>query len=57
MVCCILTTAEYCAETVDKMQEKLKKMVSAEFHNKVSPDKRINLNLNGMTIYCLFRLI
>lgn len=34
-LCCILTTAEYCLETVDQLEAKLKEKCSAEFADKI----------------------
>lgn len=34
-LCCILTTAEYCLETVDQLEAKLKEKCSAEYCDKI----------------------
>lgn len=34
-ICCVLTTAEYCLETVQQLEEKLKEKVAAAYANKV----------------------
>ncbi|XP_017480020.1 PREDICTED: vacuolar protein sorting-associated protein 53 homolog isoform X1 [Rhagoletis zephyria] len=34
-ICCVLTTAEYCLETVQQLEDKLKEKVSAAFVNKI----------------------
>ncbi|XP_062122639.1 vacuolar protein sorting-associated protein 53 homolog [Drosophila sulfurigaster albostrigata] len=34
-ICCVLTTGEYCLETVQQLEEKLKEKVSAAYMNKI----------------------
>ncbi|XP_054743279.1 vacuolar protein sorting-associated protein 53 homolog [Anastrepha obliqua] len=34
-ICCVLTTAEYCLETVQQLEDKLKEKVSAAYVNKI----------------------
>ncbi|XP_065054602.1 vacuolar protein sorting-associated protein 53 homolog [Rhopilema esculentum] len=36
LTCCILTTAEYCLETTEQLQEKLKEKIDAEFVEKIN---------------------
>lgn len=34
-ICCVLTTAEYCLETVQQLEDKLKEKISTAYANKI----------------------
>lgn len=42
-LCCILTTAEYCLETVEQLEDKLKEKVSAEYMDKIDLSEEKNI--------------
>lgn len=42
-LCCILTTAEYCLETVEQLEDKLKEKVSPEYVDKIDLSEEKNI--------------
>lgn len=61
-ICCVLTTAEYCLETVQQLEEKLKEKVAAAYVSKVDMSEEkdvfhryvINLSTTSKILHCAF---
>lgn len=42
-ICCVLTTAEYCLETVQQLEDKLKEKVSTAFVGKIDMSEEMDV--------------
>lgn len=55
-ICCVLTTAEYCLETVQQLEDKLKEKISTAYANKIDMSEEKDVFHRLVANNCIYQV-